>query len=239
MKKPIILISQKPLEDPLGFGVGGFHSIRTNYCRAVIAAGGVPVISALGDAEAYAEYADGLLLTGGSQDVEPARYGDTVRYSEAIDPVLDDSEFQLFDRFLRRKKPILGVCRGIQLINVALGGTLYQDIAKEGPTLSVHTPVLEEKTTEHAVKAVEGTQFHKLFGDSFLVNSFHHQAIKDCAEGLIPSVVTEEGITEAVEHKELPIWAVQWHPERMIGDEYTNIENMIPLFKHFVSSCKA
>ena len=236
--KPVILITHKFEADPIFFGTGKIYSIRSNYCQAVEQAGGIPIISALADAEDYAQIADGIVFTGSSCDIEPHRYGQENRKSAFCDAVLDDMEFALFQSFMQRKKPILGICRGIQLINVALGGTLIQDVEEEVPNLTVHGPVYRKETVFHPVTAKDGSLLQKLFGSSFLTNSYHHQALKDCGSGLIPTVTTEEGIIEAIEHESLPILGVQWHPERMIGDEQLNLPDMLPLFRHFISLCR-
>ena len=235
--KPIILITHKFEEDPLPFGVGRIYSIRSNYCRAVERAGGIPIISALADAEDYAQMADGIVFTGSSCDIEPHRYGQENRKCALCDPVLDDMEIALFHAFMERKKPIFGVCRGIQLLNVALGGTLMQDIEEEVSGLTVHAAVYRKETESHTVTARSGSLFETILGSSFTTNSYHHQAVKDCGKGLVPTVTTEEGIIEGVEHESLPIFGVQWHPERMIGDEFTELADMMPLWRHFVSLC--
>lgn len=235
--KPVILIVHRFDADPSGFGIGGIYKIQANYCRAISMAGGTPIISALGDARIYAEIADGIVFTGSSSDIEPARYGQENRRSVSCDARLDEMELALFNAFYARKKPILGICRGIQLINVALGGTLVQDVREEVPGLTVHEKVYQKLTEQHPVTAREGSLLHSLFGGSFLTNSYHHQAIGKCGEGLIPTAATEDGVIEGVEHKTMPILAVQWHPERMIGEEKTMLPNMLPLFRRFISLC--
>ena len=237
-QKPVILITHKSDPDGAYFGVGRIHRLRSNYCRAIVNAGGVPIISALGDAEVYAEIADGVVFSGGGMDIDPTRYRDKHRKAAAIDFEIDDMELKIFEAFYKKQKPMLGICRGIQLINVALGGNLIQDLSEEVPGLTVHKEIFEADKRFHPVTATEGSVFHRLFGESFLTNSHHHQAVKECGAGLIPSVVTEEGAIEAIEHASLPIFAVQWHPERQIGEEYLNLTNMMPLFHHFVDCCK-
>ena len=235
--KPVILITHKFEEDPLPFGVGKIYSIRSNYCRAVANAGGIPIISAMADAQEYARLADGIVFTGSSCDIEPHRYGQENRKCALCDSVLDDMELALFHSFMQHRKPIFGVCRGIQLINVALGGTLMQDIEEEVDGLTVHAEVYRKVTESHPVIAREGSLFHQILGSSFTTNSYHHQAVKNCGTGLFPAVTTEEGIIEAVEHESLPIFGVQWHPERMIGDEQQELTDMMPLWRHFISLC--
>ena len=234
--KPLILITCKPKPDD--FSIGGLCYTPANYCNAIIQAGGLPLISALADAEEYAELADGIVFTGSNCDISPSLYGQENRKSENCTTALDDMELKLFDAFSKRNKPILGICRGIQIINVALGGTLVQDIPEEIPRLTVHHKIYQKDTLSHPVNAQTGSLFHQLFGREFVTNSYHHQAVLNCGAGLIPTVRTEEGIIEAVEHESKPIFAVQWHPERAIGQEQQALTDMRPLFRHFVDLCR-
>ena len=234
--KPLILVTSKPKADD--FSVGGLCYTPANYCNAIIQAGGIPVISALADAEEYADLADGIVFTGSNCDVTPSLYRQENRKSEQCCDALDQMELTLFKAFYKRSKPILGICRGIQIINVALGGTLIQDIPDEVSALTVHEKVYQKETQFHLVNAKADSLFGQLFGTSFMTNSYHHQAVRDCGEGLIPTVTTEEGIIEAVEHESKPIFAVQWHPERTIGQEQRELQNMTPLFRHFIELCK-
>lgn len=204
--KPLILITCKPKEDD--FSVGGLCYTPANYCNAIIKAGGLPVISALADAAEYADLADGIVFTGSNCDISPALYAQENRKSEQCCDALDQMELKLFKAFSDRNKPILGICRGIQIINVALGGTLIQDIPEEIPALSVHEKVYKKESQYHPVNAKADSLLGQLFGTGFMTNSYHHQAVKDCGKGLIPTVTTEEGIIEAVEHESKPILAV-------------------------------
>ena len=133
---------------------------------------------------------------------------------------------------------MLGICRGVQLINVALGGTLVQDIPQEIPELSVHDPIYKKVATHHPVVAEEGSLLHTLFGREFLTNSFHHQAVKDCGKDMVVTVTSTDGVIEAIEHTSPPIIGVQWHPERMIHEIDTEYPDMLPLFRHFIELCK-
>lgn len=234
--KPIILITLKFSESD--FSVGGIYQAQSNYCRAIVKAGGIPIISALADAGEYAAIADGILFTGSGCDVTPALYGQENRKAEYCNQELDDMELKLFDAFSRQGKPILGICRGIQLINVALGGSLVQDIPQEIPDLKVHDPIYKKEATHHPVVAKEGSLLHNLFGREFLTNSFHHQAVKNCGRDFEITVTSTDGVIEAIEHKTLPIIGVQWHPERMIGEENPQQTDMLPLFRHFIDLCK-
>lgn len=234
--KPLILITCKPKADD--FSVGGLCYTPANYCNAIIKAGGLPVIAALADAREYADLADGIVFTGSGCDITPEVYGQENRDAVSCDRALDERELQLFHAFFASNKPVFGICRGLQLINVALGGTLIQDIPKEKAELSVHALVYQKETEFHPVQAKEGSLFHQLFGTDFTTNSYHHQAVKDCGVGLIPTVTTKDGVIEAVEHESKPIFATQWHPERMIGEEQQELADMMPIFRHFIDLCK-
>ena len=233
--KPLILITCKNRDDD--FSVGGLCYTPANYCNAVIRAGGIPLISALADAQEYARIADGILFTGSNCDITPELYGQENHGSMSCVASLDEMELALFEAFRSVGKPIFGICRGIQLINVALGGTLVQDIPQEIPNLTVHSAVYRKETIYHPVTAAKDSVLGSLFGREFLTNSYHHQAVLACGAGLRATVSTEEGIIEAIEHESEPILGVQWHPERMIGQEQQELTDMLPLFRYFISLC--
>lgn len=235
--KPVILISHKFENDPIPFGVGRILCIRSNYCRSIQNAGGTPLITAVGDPEAYAALADGIVFTGSGSDISPSLYGQENRGSLGCDAELDEMELKLFEAFYKAGKPILGICRGQQLINVALGGTLYQDAPSQHPGILPHRHDDETYNTFHPVKTLPGSRMAQLFGPELLTNSYHHQAIQTLAPGLIATAKTADGIIEAIEHETAPILAVQFHPERLIGEEQQNCPNMLPLFQHFIDLC--
>ena len=231
--KPVILITNNYAVDPNNFGVGRYIRVKENFVNAILKAGGVPILSAHGDADTYARIADGVMFTGGS-DINPVHYGEKP-YMEGRSYVdeRDEMEIAICKSFYELNKPMLGVCRGIQTINVALGGTIVQDI----PTmveLSAHKQSLFPDKPAHYVRSTEGSAMRKLFGEEFIVNTHHHQSVRDCAPGFRATAVTDEGVIEAIEHESLPIIGTQWHPERMIGDENFHMPSMIPLFKRFV-----
>ena len=235
--KPVILITNNYAVDPNNFGVGRYIRVKENFVNAILKAGGVPILSAHGDADTYARIADGVMFTGGS-DINPVHYGEKP-YKEGLSYVdeRDEMEIAICKSFYELKKPMLGVCRGIQTINVALGGTLVQDI----PTmveLSAHKQSLFPDKSAHYVRSAEGSAMRKLFGEEFIVNTHHHQSVRDCAPGFRVTAVTDEGVIEAIEHESLPIIGTQWHPERMIGEENFEMENMMPLFEYFVDLCR-
>ena len=199
--------------------------VNAAYVRAVLAAGGVPlVLSPLMGASMAAralEGVDGLLLTGG-EDMDPDWYG--APPSPFLSPPSRDRdlfELALFAVARQRELPILGVCRGIQLINVALGGTLYQDLPSERPGTVEHRPEGPREARSHRVRLQTGSRAAAALGATGLtVNSSHHQAIKDLAPGLLATGWTDDELIEAAETSADAPWllAVQWHPEEMYAD---------------------
>ena len=150
-----------------------------------------------------------------------------------MDPWRDQVESVYSNVFLQAGKPIFGICRGFQMLNVMLGGSLYQDIPSEMGLQHMYNSI-------HSVTTTDGSVLDVLFGSCIYVNSFHHQAIQTLAPGLTPLAFSENGaIVEAFQHTTLPVLAVQWHPERMTGDDRLTPEgpDMAPLFHHFISLC--
>jgi putative glutamine amidotransferase len=199
--------------------------VNAAYVQSVMGAGGVPLILSplLGPSHAARalEGIDGLLLTGG-EDIDPAWYG--ADPSPRLHPPSRDRdifELALFAVARERGLPILGICRGIQLINVALGGSLYQDLPTERPGGLDHNPGTSRTTRSHRVRLAPGSRAAGALGrEPVAVNSFHHQAVRDLAPGLVASGWTEDGLIEAAESPPGAAWllAVQWHPEEMHAD---------------------
>lgn len=176
-----------------------------NYRRWVESAGGQAVF---GDAaEGQEKRWDALLLPGGG-DLEPWRYGQENTASRGLEPERDEAELRLLQDFTSAGKPVLGVCRGLQTINVFFGGTLLQDIPG-------HRAV-EGADRLHAVRTAP-SPLRRLFGERLTVNSAHHQAADRLGSGLRAVQWAGDGVVEALCHERLPVWAVQWHPERL-GD---------------------
>ena len=151
-----------------------------------------------------------------------------------VDPIRTEFEFALAKAFLAKRKPIMGICRGIQVINVVLGGTLYQDLPEQCGY--IHT----SKTLRHYIYAEENTVLRSLFGEKFKVNSSHHQAVKQPAPGLRIAARSIEGIIEAVQHESLPVIATQFHPELLCGEYHDGTtQDFSPLFRHFVDMARA
>ena len=178
-----------------------------NYERALRAAGAAPGWSGAGAAPADF---DGLLLPGGG-DIAPWRLGAAPGLARNIDEERDAGEFALAERFLALGRPILGICRGVQLLNAVLGGTLLQHI--EG-----HAAV-ERVDRVHEVRAQADSRPGRLYGAASRVNSAHHQALDRLGAGLRAVQWAPDGVIEAVEHERWPVWGVQWHPERYAGGQ--------------------
>lgn len=188
--------------------VYGDQEKMSNYASALEGSGMEGVFSLdLSQAKSCA----GLLLPGGG-DISPARYGQEPDGSEEPDLRRDEAELELVADFIAWGRPILGICRGIQMLNVALGGDLIQDI----PTAAAHRRDKALGDRVHTVTAGEGSFLYPLYGREFSVNSAHHQALGQLAAGLrLAAVSSEDGVVEAVEWPNLGVYGVQWHPERM------------------------
>lgn len=179
----------------------------TNYIDA-LKENDIEVIATLDVDEAIK--CDGLLLPGGG-DIDPVYYGEEMNGSDEPDRELDKAQRDILDAFVKAKKPILGICRGMQLINIYFGGSLHQDLV----TRDIHTRK-NGNDSIHSVKSVgEGNLFEKLYGKIFNINSAHHQGTKKLGKGLKEVLRSDDGVCEALIHEELPIIATQFHPERM------------------------
>lgn len=215
--------------------------IGPNYLEAIRAAGGVPLLLPLqvekDELAVAANVCDGFLFTGGP-DIDPFRFGEeTIKQCGVVVPERDKMEEYLFQIAMESDKPILGICRGIQVLNVFLGGTLYQDISAQFPSdLSIsHSQQSGNSVLTHSVIINEDTMLYDILSKELIkVNSFHHQAIKDMAPALKIAGVSMDSLVEAVylpEHKFF--LGVQWHPEHLFS---TN-EDALNLFKAFVNGC--
>lgn len=207
----------------------GTSTLSVTYTRAVARAGGIPVIiptiadSAL--AAALVGKMDGVIFSGGA-DLDPSYYGETIwNETVQVDPIRDASDLLLMRAAIAAKKPVMGICRGEQLLNVVLGGTLYQDIPTQVDTLVVHCG-----GALHRIGVEKGSVLYRLFGeDSLTVNSFHHQAVKDVAPGVRVTARADNGIVEAYEYGDRLI-AFQFHPEVMAWTDST----WLAPFRYFV-----
>lgn len=197
--------------------------VRTNaaYTRALEAAGLVPlVVPPFTDAARAADVVDavdGLVLTGG-EDVEPARYGATPHPAlGAVNPARDATELALVAAARQRAMPVLAICRGIQLLNVALGGTLVQDLPSERPSSIAHAADVRDRRV-HDVVVADGSRLAAALGvERMRANSLHHQALDRVAPALRVTATADDGIVEGVETTDPSWWVlgVQWHPEEL------------------------
>ena len=228
-RRPVIAVMPKYVTaDRLSKSVSSCDSllIADNYMRAVVAAGGIPVIVPLADNdELYREFfslVDGFLLTGGV-DLDPRLYGgdvDNETLSSPV-PVREKVEFRVLDYAFEHDVPLLGICRGIQLLNVYKGGSLYENLADYLPEVDdegqqvKHWQDIEYAKPSHRVKLVEGSLLGELLQtDTVTVNSMHHQGVRELGEGLEPMAFGPGGLVEALRAPELAFAVgLQWHPE--------------------------
>lgn len=231
--KPLIGITSIFREKSQDYGV------KSPYVEAVRCAGGLPVLlpasSSLEDAEALANAVDGLLIPGGI-DVSPLLYG-----QQPIPQVAKTRrDFDLFETALikavaKQNKPIFGICRGMQIINVCFGGTLYQDIYEQVNRQICHCQDMDIRSeATHMVTLSENSRLRSIIdADTLLVNSYHHQAICDVAKGFTATAAAPDGVVEAIESDNGQILAVQWHPECL----YRTMVPAMELFRSFVLCC--
>ncbi|NLX92054.1 MAG: gamma-glutamyl-gamma-aminobutyrate hydrolase family protein [Firmicutes bacterium] len=194
-----------------------------DYVKAVERAGGFPVPLMLfktGSVRRALEMIRGLILSGGG-DVDPYHFGEEpFPGCGEISPWRDEMELELARAAIEAEMPILGICRGAQVLNIALGGDIFQDIKLKGGQLLEHMQKAPAYYPYHSLKIKEGTKLGSIFSGKaeLRVNSFHHQAIRKPGENLIISAVAADGVIEAVESTRHPFaLGVQWHPEAMAG----------------------
>ena len=198
------------------------------YVRAVEHVGGVPIILPYTDDTVtigrYIDLCDGFILSGGC-DVDPCHYGEPPSgLCGEIQPYRDELEFKLLDALIGGKQPLLAICRGIQVLNVALGGTLWQDIPSECPSQIRHSQSEPKMKPSHSVTVLPGTPLYELTGKRELVaNSFHHQAIKRLGVGLKIMARATDGTVEGVYLEGAQyVRGYQWHPERLVFSDGDN-----------------
>jgi len=225
--RPIIGIPTQTLHSIDGIPEGLPESWVTNqrYSRVVAAAGGLPVMIPLLDDDeilrALYDRLDAILLPGGV-DLDPATYGESpLPTCGRLDPARDRVELRFARWAIAEQKPLFGLCRGLQIVNVALGGTLYQDIAAQRSDAIKHdyfpTAGYSRDHLAHRVSVVAGSRLDALVGTASLeVNSMHHQGVKDLAAGLVSTAVAPDGLIEALEFSgDQFLLGVQWHPESL------------------------
>lgn len=217
------------------------NSVSYNYINSIIMTGGLPVllpnINNKEDVLKYLDIIDGILFTGGV-DISPLNYFENpIKQVDYTSSRRDSFELELFNIAYERNIPILGICRGVQLINVALGGTLYQDINLEIADSLGHCPSeMPGDELYHSIDIKSPSILFDIFKqEKLFVNSFHHQAIKKLGRNLKITAKSSDGIIEAIESNERDfLIGVQWHPEDLT-QRYCEFQN---LFQAFVQACK-
>lgn len=221
----------------------GLSCIADTYVQSVLKAGGAPVlIPVITDMEALTAIVsglDGLLMSGGG-DINPLYVGEEpVPQLQDVDTFRDEFDLILLRLATNRQLPVMGICRGHQLINVAFSGSVYQDIhSQHEATLFKHSQTMPREQASHSIRITDTSS--RLFDllkkePDIFVNSFHHQAVKDIAPEFKETAVAPDGINEAMEHPEKEIFSVQWHPEAMAANDD---ELMLELFRHHVETAR-
>lgn len=240
MKKPIIGILANVLIIEGGMFPGMERVYVSNdYVKAVLKAGGIPIIIPVSKekeiVEAQINAVDGVLLTGG-YDVNPLLYGEEpsqklgFTYGE-----VDNFNILAISAADKSNKPMFGICKGLQILNVYFGGTLYQDISQAEGSYIKHTQSSKKQEAGHSTFFKEGSLLYEIFGESTLTNSFHHQSIKKLAPGFKVTALAKDNIIEGIEKEERNfVVAVQWHPEMMHETDLF----MVKLFERFIDECR-
>jgi len=239
MKRPIIGITADVQLPDCGKVRSERLYVSSAYVNSVEKADGLPIMLPITDVadiiNRHASMIDGLLLSGGV-DVNPLLFGEEPHQKlQGVCIERDWYELALIRAVLLLEKPIFGICRGIQMLNVACGGTLWQDIYIIKPEILKHSQELGGYCGSHTVHAQNGSLIGKCINDSFVTNSFHHQACKALAPEFIATAWTADGIIEAIEKPgRTLVYGVQWHPEHMTA----NHPPMLQLFRELTAAAK-
>lgn len=232
MKRPVIGVTPAQQDQYREF------RLKKIYTDAVIIAGGVPFILPIDNndivIESYLEMIDGLLLTGGF-DLDPLTYGENpLPGIGSIEPERDRFELKLYRQALEKKIPVLGICKGCQLMNTAGGGNLYQDLEREYKGVIKHDQTISRRYPTHYVTIDKDSLLYQVCGrEKLLVNSLHHQALKEIGQGFKVTARADDGVIEAIEMKNRDfVVGVQWHPEGLWQEN----EEALRLFKGFISA---
>ena len=203
---------------PSGWQDAPLEIYFSDYATSVLLAGGLPVFLPMDAPPAeLVERMDAILLVGGD-DVDPRRYGQAIgEHTTTVDPQRDEFETALAEVAIDTQTPLLGICRGIQLLNVVRGGSLIQHLPTgQGESHAGYAYPRSHRV--HEVRTAPGSLVESLYGESLMVNTFHHQAVDVPGEGLTVTATAPDGVIEAVELEDAPVLAVQWHPEHFGGD---------------------
>jgi putative glutamine amidotransferase len=236
MVKPLIGITLDH-EEPGGYAQSPWYALRQNYSDAVAKHGGIPFMLPYHPdlAEHYLGMIQGLVITGGNFDIDPSIFGDSSKHATVTTkPARTQFESAMLQGALERNLPILGICGGEQLLNVALGGTLIQHIPDSIPGCLEHEQKTPKHLPSHSVTVEAGTLLHRITGKSeFMVNSTHHQAVRAPGKGAVINCRAPDTVIEGIEAPDYTFClGVQWHPEYLATAE----DNAI--FAAFLEACK-
>ncbi|MGL5085377.1 MAG: gamma-glutamyl-gamma-aminobutyrate hydrolase family protein [Clostridium sp.] len=240
MKKPVIGIAGNLHyeSNPTLIGVP-YDFNNNNYSKCIVKAGGIPiylpVVDDISIIDGQLSLIDGLLLPGGD-DINPLFYNNLPKPLQGHSfEAVDTFQIYLIKEALKLQLPILGICRGLQTLNVAAGGTLYQDVSYANPNHINHIQNSFLANHSHPIQLVPKSIVYNILGCNYVVNSSHHQCVKDVAPLFFVTATAPDGIIEGIEMKSRNfVIGVQWHPEMLSLDD----ETMFNLFRRFIDSCK-
>ncbi len=233
-KKPLIGVAP-------GYNGSMVSTIGRAYTDAIIRSGGIPFIlpqvNNPAEAEEIVGRLDGVMLTGGA-DLDPAHYGESILNATVeIDAHRDTMDIYYAEAALSKGVPILAICRGEQILNVVLGGSLYQDLPTQKPSGIAHRQKTDSRFPTHSITVEEGSLLNKIMGEtSLMVNTSHHQAVKTPSDMIKVIAYSPDGVVEAYQSAIKGQWilAVQFHPEQLVRAD----DNWLALFKTFVKACR-
>jgi len=241
---PLIGITADLAEPPQPSSRGAREStivLPRRYCRAVESGGGMPILLPFTRSRAlmrqFINRLDGLLISGGNFDIHPSYYGEQpIKEIGAIKEERTEFELEMTRLALKRDLPLLGICGGAQAINVALGGSLYQDIATQAPHANQHEQGAKKEIGGHKVVIARGTRLEKILRRRILeVNTTHHQAVKKIGKGLVVNATAVDGLIEGIESpRHSFVLGVQWHPEVLAPRHVPHRR----IFSFFIDSCR-
>lgn len=222
-KKPLIGVTLDSLETEK-YATFPWYGVRKNYCECVAEMGGIPfpLIHDLSLVQAYTSLLDGLLITGGGHDISPTYYGiEKIHPTVALKPQRTAFELAMAKAVLEKNIPLLGICGGEQVLNVALGGSLIQHIPDEIPNSLDHLQPQRRNEPIHTITVKQGTLLHKIVKtEEFSVNSVHHQAVKTPGQGVVVNAFAADGVIEGIEAPAYRFClGLQWHPEFSITSQ--------------------
>ena len=212
------------------------YLITTHYCKAIEKAGGIPILlPPTLHVMHQLNLCKGLLFPGGG-DVNPSLYGEEPSsHLGSFNSLIDAHQLHLAKAAFTYDLPLLGICKGMQILNIAAGRNIYQDLSEYPHPTLCHTQKGPRTDAFHSIEIEENTKLYHLFGKSLVVNSFHHQSIHHLGKNFIPSAYAKDGIIEGIEMRSKSfVLGVQWHPEVLVSMS----TSMDLLFEAFIDACK-